>query len=279
MTSIEQSDLIEDPLDSVRNGLLEAIFQAKAADSYKKISLVKKLFNEITAAKSAGLDFDQIAEVIEANGGGVSISASTLRTYYFQIKGNIALKSENEIEKILKTHEQRLSNIRDKESVAMARTYSQLMVQKREKKIFSTEPGGEKNKKGGNVPVGLEHHQQSTNDRDVKEAEKIPSNSLCEFDGGADMGVGPYPRMNSYDENQPLNHISQIERLSSVTNEFPTLEKNLVLVNDLVFDADNEAWAKALSPRNILILKTSKKLIAPSSGRTSNDFVPMKSVL
>jgi hypothetical protein len=45
MESIKQSDLIEDPLYSVRNGLLEAIFQAKAADSYKKISLVRRLFN------------------------------------------------------------------------------------------------------------------------------------------------------------------------------------------------------------------------------------------
>lgn len=135
MASIEQSDLIEDQLDSVRNGLLEAIFQKKAAKSYKKISLVIRLFNEITTAKSAGLDFDQIAEVIKANGGGVSINASTLRTYYFQIKVNIAQKSESEIEKVLKTHEEKLRNMREKELVSLARSYSPLLLQMGEKDL------------------------------------------------------------------------------------------------------------------------------------------------
>lgn len=254
----------KDAIDLVRDGLLEAIFQAKNSDNFKKISLVKKLFSEIATAKEAGLDFEQISQIIHKSGNGIEINAATLRSYYFQIKaennvssGATGDSSLTELSKIVKTHDKKITQIRAKESVELARTLSERVVNSRSQNVFTTKPISK--------PISKEIFETDL----VKKSDTPKSATLDSRPATRPVG--------EYVEGIPAHHIDAIKVRSQNALEFPTLETDLQLDDEqLVLDTNAQPFLGVLSARNIQLLLATKKIVAPASSRTKSDFVTMK---
>lgn len=254
MDNSDKDDNFE--FSSVRREIIKSIFEARSSENFKKKQMVKSLFAEIAAAKESGIDFQEISNIMER--AGVMISHHTLRAYYFQIK------QDKEITAITDKPIATIKHLAGRNSIERINSGAIASV-----KIAKAITAGKIEPKEEVASKAIQSDRQ-------KKSEKppiLPKQKIQEINEARPLA--------EHFEGLPVNHLSAIAARSKNLADFPTLETDLILLDDdcVYEEGSNMKFTGCLSQRQISMIKNIKKLIAPKKSRTGTDFVKMKTKL
>lgn len=298
---IEKTDI-----EIARQRLLEAIYSELPEDRFQKKEAVKQLLSTLIAARERGLPFEKIAEILQAS--GVELPAITLRAYFFELKtqSELAVESIRHAKKIAQTREAIQKQVLDRHAdhahglaanrARLTQATTQLVnafgtsgaePELETVQLKQTEPRAQKT-------PGVSKGETA---RPAAPAAPLPppaapeaARLISEGEGAADArGKSPSERIPTSEKANraaPDNlgcgaaSLSAIEQASVATEERTDLLDDVELrEGELVFYVSGQPFHGFLSQRQIRLLRTVGKIIAPTKGRSSKDFVSMPTKL
>lgn len=296
----------KESIEKARQLLLLEVYCEQTDDRFVKREAVKQLLAPLIAARESGLSFEDIARVFGK--AGLELTAATLRTYYFELKteAELATAARQHAERVTQTRrtiEQKLlekhNQHADKLALAHATRRNQSAV------LFDalapTDEGEERptqeSKLRAKEPAPAEGRRARPPTAAAAPAPALPPEPALVGRDGEPLGhrsVEPVTtapketgRKTSSQELEVREDeatadaltLEEIEKRSLATDERTTLEEDLVLKDDLVMYVSGRPFRGALSKKQIHLLRSVGKIIAPTSGRSSADFVRMPSTL
>jgi hypothetical protein len=296
--TIEKNDI-----EIARQKLLEAIYSELPDDRFVKRDAVKQLLGTLMAARERGLAFAKIAEILQQ--AGLALPAETLRTYFFQLKSRAELAEESarHVRKVAQTRE-----AIQKQVLGRHAAHAHELVVNRARRPQATphlvnafgsddaEPQPETvpskpAESQAQITPGVLHGKRARPASPASpppppmapEAARSDSDEVEAAGGGAKSTISGMPPTGKAESASPTIDagrvpmtLTAIEAASRETEERTDLLGDVELRDaELVFYVSGRPFQGFLSQRQIHLLRTVGKLIAPTRGRSTKDFVTM----
>lgn len=292
-------------IEVARQRLLEAIYSELPDDRFPGREAVKQLLGTLMAARDRGLPFERIATILQQS--GVELSPVTLRRYFFE------LKTEDELTADSIRHRQKVAQTRDAIQRQMLERHTEhaneLATRRVQRTQIAPQPA---NAWGGSKahPAVISVTVAQDESRRVKrkpnartarpaspaspppppeapEAVRSDSDGAEAAAGGAQSTISGMPPVGkagsaspAIDARRAPMTLTAIEMASRQTDERTDLLGDVELKGaELVFYVSGQPFHGFLSQRQIRLLRTVGKIIAPTRGRSSKDFVSMPTKL
>jgi len=281
-------------IEKARQLLLSEIFREQTDDRFVKREAVKQLLGPLIAARDSGLSFEEIATVFEK--AGLELSPATLRSYFFELKTaeELAREARRHAEKVTKAKAAidkkylELHNVHG-QSVAMQYAnahyaeptlYTALEQSPEtatgEKKARVPEVGEAETSPLATAPAPVAPAPRPTLQSAAGEPQRQnPKAKREEKAEGTARSVEEIERSLSREIDAVAKTIDEIETASLATEERTVLEDDLVVKDGKVFYASGRAFHGYLSKKQVHLLRSVGKVIAPTAGRSSKEFVAM----
>lgn len=281
-------------IEKARQLLLSEIFREQTDDRFVKREAVKQLLGPLIAARDSGLSFEEIAKVFEK--AGLELSPTTLRSYYFELKTaeELAREARRHAEKVTKAKaaiDKKFLELHNVHGQSVAMQYANAHFA--EPTFYSTleqSPDAATGETSRRVPgVGeVETSPQATapaptapaprptGQSAAGEPQKATSKAKREEKAvSTSSNVEEIERSLSREINAVAKTIDEIETASLATEERTVLEDDLVVKDGKVLYASGRAFLGYLSKKQVHLLRSVGKVIAPTAGRSSKEFVAM----
>ena len=281
-------------IEKARQLLLSEIFREQTDDRFVKREAVKQLLGPLIAARDSGLSFEEIATVFEK--AGLELSPTTLRSYFFELKTaeELAREARRHAEKVTKAKaaiDKKYLELHNVHGQSVAMQYANAHYA--EPTLYTAleqSPETATGEKNARVPeVGeVETSPQATAPAPVAPAPRPTLQSAAgepqkqnpkakredKVEGTA-RSVEEIERSLSREIDAVAKTIDEIETASLATEERTMLEDDLVVKDGKVFYASGRAFHGYLSKKQVHLLRSVGKVIAPTAGRSSKEFVAM----
>ncbi len=281
-------------IEKARQLLLSEIFREQTDDRFVKREAVKQLLGPLIAARDSGLSFEEIATVFEK--AGLELSPTTLRSYFFE------LKTAEELAREARRHAEKVTKAKaaiDKKYLELHNVHGQSVAMQYANAHYA-EPTlytaleqspetatGEKNARVPEVgevetsplataPAPVAPAPRPTLQSAAGETQKQnPKAKREDKVEGTARSVEEIERSLSREIDAVAKTIDEIETASLATEERTMLEDDLVVKDGKVFYASGRAFHGYLSKKQVHLLRSVGKVIAPTAGRSSKEFVAM----
>jgi hypothetical protein len=290
--TIEKNDI-----EVARQKLLEAIYSELPDDRFVKRDAVRQLLSTLIAARERGLAFGKISEILQQS--GLALPAETLRTYFFQLKtqSELAADSARHARKIAQTREAIQKQVLGRhaahahELAANRARWTQAMPQlvnafgssdaKPKPETVPSKPAESQ----AQITPGVMHGKTA---RPASPASPPPPPLAPEAaSGGATSTIRSMPPTGKAGSALPTTDtawapmtLTAIEAASRETEERTDLLGDVELRDaELVFYVSGQPFHGFLSQRQIRLLRTVGRIIAPTKGHSTKDFVSMPTTL
>lgn len=252
--------LSKENIAKARELLLASIFSDRADASYQKKEAVRQLLGPLMAARKSGLSFDQISEVLSQ--AGLQITANTLRVYFFDIKAeaDTAREASKHAAQLARTKE-----LLAKRRVAQANEVELASLTGLAQKNGPATPGSK------NEPADAGEKPRRSPPASVAPAPSLSSEPVL---NNRDKDKGAH----SHGGTEAMT-VDQIAEASLSTDEHAQFSEDLVVKDDYVYTASGAPFRGTLTKKQVHLLRTVGKLIAPTVGASSKDFVAMRKKL
>lgn len=293
-------------IEVARQRLLEAIYSELPDDRFLKRDAVKQLLSTLIAARERGLAFEKIAEILRQS--GLDLPVETLRSYFFELKTDAELAAENvrHAKKVAQTRaaiQNKVLELHTEHGSELAARRARLTQAKpRFVNAFSaseSEPVSNPTQQRQEEPRAVKRNLKAENARPASPAAPLPEPAApeaarlnSEGEGSANAGVASTetaiptsetatraaPAIKG--ENDGVLTLTAIEEASRATEDRTELLDDVELrEGDLVYYISGQPFRGLLSQRQIRLLRTVGKIIAPTKSRSSKDFVAMPTKL
>lgn len=300
--TIEKNDI-----EVARQKLLEAIYSELPDDRFVKRDAVKQLLGTLIAARERGLAFGKISEILQQS--GLALPAETLRTYFFQLKtqSELAEDSARHARKIAQTreaiqklvlgrhaaHAHELAANRARRTQAMPQLVNAFGSGDAEP-LPETVPSKPAEPQA-QITLGVLHGKTARPASPASpppppvapEAARSDSDEAEAAGGGARSTISGMPPTGKAESASPTTDagrapmtLTAIEAASRETEERTDLLGDVELRDaELVFYVSGQPFHGFLSQRQIRLLRTVGRIIAPTKGHSTKDFVSMPTTL
>lgn len=294
--------LRKEDIEKARQRLLAAIFSEQPDDRYVKKQGIKQLMSTLIAARERGMAFEKIAQILAE--AGFELTVETLRSYYFE------LKTQDELAAQAARHARKVSETRqaiERESLDQHTAHAAMLA---ENYVRREQPGAKLANvfSGNNVgdvrgpaevltpkdePKTVDLGRTKTASRQVAPPKQKPDAAPMPQKKPEREELAPQvyrppmaaPRAEvrpdeatAEDAGEPLT-LDEVERASNATDERTVLEEDVTLRGEYVIYASGRPFRGYLAKKQIHLLRIVGKLVAPTRGRSSKDFVAMPSKL
>ncbi|CPF79971.1 hypothetical protein [Burkholderia pseudomallei] len=244
-------------IEIARQKLLEAIYSELPDDRFLKKEAVKQLLSTLIAARERGMAFDKIARILQD--AGLALPALTLRTYFFDLKrrAESTVGVSPHVKKVAQTRAAIQRQVLDRHvghaHSVVAERARQMPAVPRFVNAVAEKPrsNGEGSWHTVNSPAAQKH-------------------SMACGNNGAD-GLDEFPTLEVHnpattrpdDSGQALT-LEAIEKASLLALDRTELEEDVELRGDNVYYASGRPFRGNLTRRQIHLLRTVGRLIAPT---------------
>jgi len=253
-------------IEIARQKLLEAIYSELPDDRFLKKEAVKQLLSTLIAARERGMAFDKIAKILQE--AGFDLPALTLRTYFFDLKRReeLTVRGARHVAKVARTR------------VAIQRQVLDRHVEHAHSVV------AERVRQTPSVPrlVNAVAEEPQSNGEGSWDAVNGPGAQKLSMTRSTNGAAGPdeFPTLEVHtsattqpdDGGQALT-LEAIESASLLALDRIELEEDVELRGDNVYYTSGRPFRGKLSRRQIHLLRTVGRLIAPTKGASSRDFV------
>lgn len=254
-------------IERARQLLLLEIFSERTDDRFIIKQVIKQLLGPLIAAKESGLSFEDIAVVFQK--AGLEMSVLTLKTYYHE------LKTEDELARDAKKHAEKAKAFRvktERELMEIHNDYGLSVAEKlakgraKEPTLYSiedepTKPGASEAAKPKASPSDKPGENPATTGTVVAAATTAAATPASPTAPTATAIPGP------------AMTIEELESVSLTKTEHTALTEDVTIKDGKVFYVSGKPFDGSLTKKQLLLLKTVGKLIAPTEGRSSKNFV------
>lgn len=285
-------------IEKARQLLLSEIFREQTDDRFVQREAVKQLLGPLIAARDSGLSFEEIAKVFEK--AGLELAPTTLRSYYFELKTaeELAREARRHAEKVTKVKasiEKKFLELHSAHGQSVAMEYANTHFA--EPTFYTTleqstdTAAGDNSKRMPGVgevetspkaaaPAPMAPAPRPTSKSAAGEPQKPTSKAKREEKpASASSAVQAIEQSLSTEIDAVAKTIDEIETASLATEERTVLEGDLVLKDGKVFYTSGRAFLGYLSKKQVHLLRSVGKIIAPTAGQSSKEFVAMPSKL
>lgn len=279
-----QKRLQKDDIERARQVLLAAIYSGLPDDRFIKKQAVKQLLSTLIAARDSGMPFEKIAEVLKT--AGLEISSETLRSYFFELKTQeeLAVEAQRHAKKVLQTkttldrrsldqHVEHAASVaadhvrQAQGSPRLINAFQSLGTPERDMAPSVSVPT-----KQGDRPDTFEARTNTSRSNSDKANERAII---------APAGKQPLPTSEkrapavAASPEAPALTIAEIEHASQATDERAALDEDVELRGDVVVYVSGRPFRGTLTKKQIHLLKTVGRIVAPTQGKSTKDFVVM----
>jgi hypothetical protein len=291
-----QKRLQKEDIERARQVLLAAIYSEMPDDRFIKKQAVKQLLSTLIAARDSGMPFERIAETLKS--AGLEISTETLRSYFFELKTQEELSAEAQrhAKKVIQTKgvlEKRALEQHVEHAAAVAVGHvRRVQATPRLVNAFETAVALEGE---GNAKPAVTAERRITNITAVRPAAPAAPNppqaadsARFRSENGGTNAPPPreepvaLPTSEALQDSQAAGSAEQgtltlaaIEQASMASEERSILEDDVELRGNLVFYVSGQPFRGMLTKKQIHLLKTVGRIVAPTKGKSSKDFVAM----
>lgn len=282
-------------IEKARQLLLLEVYREQKEDRFVKREAVKQLLAPLIAARESGLSFEDIAKVFDK--AGLTLTPSTLRSYFFELKteADLAASARKHAEKVAQTKRsieqkmlERHNTHADKVALAHATRLNQspALFDALGEVTATAQPQTAERAMPVSAPK-MDARPPAAAAAPIPA--KPPESVRVKREGGetvrgtaeakthpVEVQATPIP---DAVEHSPPCSLEEIERYSLATDVRTVLEEDLILKNDRVLYVSGRAFRGTLSKKQIHLLRSVGKIIAPTKGRSSEDFVKMPNKL
>jgi DNA-binding transcriptional MerR regulator len=264
-------------IEGARQRLLEAIYSELPDDRFPGREAVKQLLGTLIAARERGLPFERIAEILQQ--ADVELSPSTLRRYFFELKTDAGLAADSI------RHSRKVAQTRDairKQVLERHTEHANELAAMRAHLIKAT-PQPVNAFSDNEAYSGASNTTQEDEARTVKK--KLDAGTTQPALPAAPLPPPVAPEAARFNSGRgeaagiPMT-LTAIEAASRATEERTALLDDVELRDvELVFYVSGQPFYGFLSQRQIRLLRTVGKIIAPTRGQSTKDFVSMPTTL
>ncbi|NLP65547.1 hypothetical protein [Paraburkholderia sacchari] len=293
-------------IEVARQRLLEAIYSELPDDRFLKRDAVKQLLSTLIAARERGLAFEKIADILKQ--AGLDLPVETLRSYFFELKTDAELAAENvrHAKKIAQTRaaiQNKVLELHTEHGNELAAKRARLTQAKPQfVNAFGAgelEPASRPSSQRPEEPRPPKRILKAEIARPASPAAPLQEPAALEAARMISEGEGAAnaedksteiaiptsenrtratPAKNS--EGEVALTLTAIEEASRATEDRTELLDDVELrEGELVYYVSGQPFHGLLSQRQIRLLRTVGRIIAPTKGRSSKDFVAMPTKL
>lgn len=246
-----RKQLKKEEIENARRVLLTTIYSEQPNDRFLKKQAVKQLLSELIAARKCGISFEKISEMLKS--AGVELTAKTLQSYFFELKTEeeLAAEAQRHASKII----QAKAALEKKALDQHARQAAHLAAD-HARRIQASQPIERQFKKS-----------VARNKTQEVEQSEIPT-----------LETQTASLISTRNGETPLT-LNAIEKVSLDLKSRPEIEEDIEMRNEYVFYVSGKPFRGQLTKKQIHLLRTVGKIIVPTKGRSSKDFVAMPSKL
>ncbi|WP_244818670.1 hypothetical protein [Caballeronia sp. Lep1P3] len=296
--------ITQDQIEIARQKLLEAIYNELPDDRFRGREALTQLLNTLVAARQKGMSFERMAEILQKEADW-HISVHTLRQYFFDLKTDAELAAESlrHAKKVAATRKALVTQtvaIRTAHGDAIAvrrakvaRSAPRLInILEHETAMPSTGTPVVPKAESGRAERPLPRRESP---RPASPAAPVPPPTAAASEParvGSERGMPetaveekPSTALPTSEkshraapdvQSEGARTLAQIEEVSLATDERTELLEDVELrEGDMVYYVSGKPFKGFLAFRQIHLLRTVGRLIAPTKGRTSKDFVKM----
>lgn len=275
----------KDEIEVARQRLLAAIYSELPDERFLKKQAVKQLLSTLMAARERGLSFEKISEILQES--GLDLPISSLRSYYFELKTqhDLAAEAQRHARKVNETREAIQRKVLERHvqhGAAVAERYAQ-QAAPRLVDAFSVvsapspiqdapAPTPNLPKKADRVsarpasPAALNPPQAPDSGRFI---------SVEEGDEGTGGQTHTLPTSEVDSVARPAPTLAQVEEASLASDVRTDLAEDLELRGEFVFYVSGKPFEGTLTKKQIHLLRSVGRIVAPTKGKSSKDFVAM----
>lgn len=274
-------------VEKARQLLLAAIFTDTGTSRLAARQAVKQLLGPILAARDAGLSFEEIAEKFAQ--AGLELAPTTLRQYFFDLKAEEerarqTLKNAERIAHVKAVLEQKANQAYEEQSFGVALEHAKRVNAQVSAPDFLSE-GSRTVKTGIPLPPKIETQEEGDKSRDTAKpepkAQAAKEQPVQPVQQRFEVPGVPAPvevELPSPDGDGMT--LDELQQALSGAGDPTELTEDLVLINGRVYwAASKRPFRGKLSRAHLSVLRAKGRLIAPTKGRSSGDFVNMRSTL
>ncbi len=254
-------------IEQARQLLLQEIYCEKADARHTRREAIKQLLAPLLAARESGMSFEAIAALLQK--AGLVLSPKTLERYYY------ALKSDEELAKEARQHAEKIHKLRQE-----LQTRSLRVRQEQANKLAL--------QYAAKAQTGLTQQMVGSDDAGLDAGSS--GNTVVELltPVAEAYALAPPKALNHVaecDSNTPLADINHAtaKSIDEIANDSLANIERTVIHADLevreqqrVFYATGEPFTGTLTKKQLHLLRTTGRVIATSSGKSSKDFVAMR---
>lgn len=290
-------------IEVARQRLIAAMLGHQDEERYRKKAAVRQLIGTLVAARKRGLSFDRIAELLGES--GVEIASETLRGYYFELKTEAELSAEHgKHAKQLAKIQREIADTHLADDVQFAiqtvsehhtqRAISRVRVNAFESKGIAVAAPAQRRGSPGPVPARRKQPVKTVAPAAraaapviVKSTSSMPT-SLGKVETSPKEGRVFVQEEGALEEARPKVAVQEphndvvprgriIEEIAadSVGQTVADLTENIQVRDNCVWYSSGKPFRGFLGAKQIHLLRTVGKVIAPTTGRSSGDFVSM----
>lgn len=253
-------------IEQARQLLLQEIYCEKTDTLHTRREAIKQLLAPLLAARESGMSFDAIATLFQKV--GLTLSPKTLERYYY------ALKSDEELAKEARQHAEKIHKLRQELQARSLRARQEQANKLALQLAAKAQTGMTRQMVCGDEAahdVAFSHNTAVKLSAPETETYALP----------------PPNALNNEDEfhNPPPAHINHAaaKTIDEIADDSLANIERTVIQADLevreqqrVFYATGEPFVGTLTKKQLHLLRTTGRVIATSSGKSSKDFVAMR---
>ena len=272
-------------VENARQLLLAAIFSESGASRLAAKQAVKQLLGPIIAARNAGLSFDEIAEKFAL--AGLELAPSTLRQYFFEQKAEEeqtrqSLKNAQRIAHVKAVLEDKANQVYGEQSFDVALSHAKRLNSQVVTPDFLSSAHVEVAVPMPPTVVVKPEEEGAKTVRPKPEVRKpeIQLPPAVQISPASLPVATPSVEHQLPDPDGAGMTLDELQEALSLPGETTELTEDLILRNGRVY------WASSMRPfkgkltrAHFSVLKAKGRLIAPTKGRSSGDFVNMRTSL
>ncbi|BEU20002.1 TraI/MobA(P) family conjugative relaxase [Paraburkholderia sp. 22B1P] len=253
-------------IEIARQKLLEAIYSELPDDRFLKKEAVAQLLSTLIAARERGMAFDKIASILRE--AGLDLPALTLRTYFFDLKGQAesTAGASRHVRKVAQTRAAIQRQVLDRH---VEHAHCVVVERARQMPSVPRHVNGDTEESRSNGE-GFWHAVNGSAAQNL---------SMARGDSGA-VGYDEFPTLEVRnpattrpDDSGQVLTLEAIEKISLLALDRTELEEDVELRANNVYYASGRPFRGTLTGRQIHLLRTVGRLIAPTKGESSRDFV------
>lgn len=291
--------ITKENIEIARQKLLEAIFSELPDDRYVGREAIRQLMSTLVAARERGFSFERIAQRLH-----LDITPSTLRTYYFQLKSDaeVAAQTVQHRRKVARAREAIAREVLEKHiehaNELVSRRALQTQAAPRLVDAFKTNEGETVTYVAVQEPVEPSRNEENLGTETTRPASPaaVPSSpsAPAALQFYSERTEAPAVVSEKYTARDLVSRdslaiaspadeaanmamtLTAIADASLATDERTELLEDVELrAGDLVYYVSGKPFEGFLAQRQVFLLRTVGRLIAPTKTRTSKDFVKM----